>query len=186
LYFIRHAESIFVEGKERTRGLTEKGLLDAESIKARLQAIEYDVFISSPYERAIETIRPLAIYHGEIIQLEEDLRERTIGKFAPETFSDAKDRVYEQFQFAFPNGESSEAAQLRASKVILNILDNHAGKNIVIGTHGDIMTLILNYFDKKFDYSFWKATSMPDIYQATFKGTTLVDVIRLWNDQHIE
>lgn len=29
VYFIRHAESVYVEGKERTRELSEQGIIDA-------------------------------------------------------------------------------------------------------------------------------------------------------------
>ncbi|WP_238323117.1 histidine phosphatase family protein [Gorillibacterium massiliense] len=180
LFFVRHAESAFVEGKERTRGLSIKGQNDAKAIKEVLRYEDIDVFISSPYERAIETIRPTAINYQNDIQVEEDLRERTIGDFTPATFAMAKYRVYEDIQLAFPDGESSEVAQQRASSVILRILDIHKGKKIVIGTHGDIMTLILNYFDKQYEYTFWQSTSMPDIYKVRFKGSELIEVIRLW------
>jgi len=183
IYFVRHAESIYVEGEERTRGLSIQGTNDAETIKEILKSEEIDLFISSPYGRAIDTIRPTALLHQKDILIEEDLRERMIGDFAPATFTEAKKRVYEECQFAFPNGESSILAQQRASNVIERIVDAHKGKKIVIGTHGDIMTLMLNNFDKRFGYNFWLSTSMPDIYKAGFKGSELIEVIRMWKHQ---
>jgi len=81
---------------------------------------------------------------------------------------------------AFPEGESSEEAQKRAVKVILEIFNKYEGNNIVFGTHGDIMTLMMNYFDPQYDYSFWRTTTMPDIYKVVFQGQKLVSTTRLW------
>lgn len=180
IYFVRHAESIFVEGKERTRGLSHKGLNDAISIRDRLFAEEINYFISSPYERAIATIRPLAEIAKAEITIEEGLRERSIGDFLPYSFKDAKQAVYDDFQFSFPNGESSVTAQSRALKVLNSLLSGFAGKKILIGTHGDIMTLMMNYYDKQFDFNFWGSTSMPDIYKLEFEGNKLMSTSRLW------
>jgi len=109
LFFIRHAESVYVEGKERTRGLSEQGMKDANKVRDILKSEDIDVFASSPYERSIETIRRLAIEQGKEIHIEEDLRERKIGDFSP----------FENFNESFPGGESSATAQKRAMKVIL-------------------------------------------------------------------
>lgn len=48
----------------------------------------------------------------------------------------------------------------------MHIIDKYKGKRIAIGTHGNIMAIMMNYFDKKYDYSFWKSLSMP-----AFPGT---------------
>lgn len=58
LYFVRHGESVFVEGQERNRGLSAKGKLDALTVKEILKVENIDHFISSPYARAVETIAP--------------------------------------------------------------------------------------------------------------------------------
>jgi len=180
MYFVRHAESVFVVGKERTRGLSVQGKQDAVLIRDILKFENIDVFISSPYERAIETIYPTAIELQKDIHIEEDLRERMIGDFTPRTFKEAKHRVFEEMDFSFPGGESSIVAQKRATSVILRIIDTYKGKKIVVGTHGDIMTLILNYFDKKYEYTFWQSTSMPDIYKLKIEDDKLIDGIRMW------
>ncbi|AZK47941.1 histidine phosphatase family protein [Paenibacillus lentus] len=180
LYFVRHAESVFVEGKERTRGLSEQGMKDAETIRTVLKSEDIDLFVSSPYERSIETIRSAANEYRKEIEIEEDLRERTIGDFSPRTFKEAKFQVYKAMDFAFPGGESSIEAQKRAVRVITSIIDRNLGKKIVVGTHGDIMTLMLNYFDKQYDYIFWESTSMPDIYKLRLEGNELIEVIKMW------
>ncbi|GAE08515.1 histidine phosphatase family protein [Paenibacillus sp. JCM 10914] len=120
---------------------------------------------------------------GLEIMEEEDLRERKLGDLHEISFADAKRKLYADRNFSLPGGESSRDAQSRAIKVINNILDQYAGKRVVIGTHGDIMTLMLNHFDARFAYEFWQGTSMPDIYRADFEQGTLVNIARLWNEE---
>lgn len=180
LYYVRHGESVFVEGAERIRGLSDQGIKDAQIIRDILRYENIDMFFSSPYERSIETIRPTAIEQQKEIMIKEDLRERTIGDFSPVLFQEAKDRVFKDMQFAYPNGETSWEAQERAIIAIKNIIEANKGKKIVIGTHGDIMTLMLNYFDKRYGYDFWKSTSLPDIYKISIEGMELLEVKRMW------
>lgn len=61
---IRHGESPKV-GNERTRGLTDKGEQDAIKVAESLKEEGVEVFVSSPYTRAVETIRGLAEYAGK-------------------------------------------------------------------------------------------------------------------------
>ena len=42
------------------------------------------------------------------------------------------------------------------------------------------MVLIMNYFDRKYDFSFWKGLDMPDIYKLTFDNTKLIEVNKVW------
>jgi 2,3-bisphosphoglycerate-dependent phosphoglycerate mutase len=72
-------------------------------------------------------------------------------------------------------------AQKRGIKATLKVLETYEGKNIAIGTHGNIMVLIMNYFDRKYGFSFWKDLDMPDIYKLSFDNMDLKEVNRIWN-----
>ncbi|WP_438445400.1 histidine phosphatase family protein [Gorillibacterium sp. sgz5001074] len=180
IYFVRHAESVYIPHRERERGLTEKGREAANRMADLLGEADIDGMLSSPYERAIETVRPMAERRKQEIRLVEDLRERAIGEIPEDGFQSAKKRVYEDFQYAYPSGESGYQAQDRALRALLSILEEYDGKRIVIGTHGDILTLMLHAFDPSYGYDFWQASTMPDLYRATFSGRTLERVERLW------
>lgn len=181
IYFIRHADSVYVPNMERTRGLSEKGKEDTFKVIKILRNKSIDLFISSPYERAVETINGLATTFKSEILLIEELREREIGNIPDNGFKAAKKHVYDDFDFAYPGGESSHEAQQRAVKALRLIINTHYGKKIVIGTHGDIMTLMINYFDKSYGYDFWSSSTMPDIYRSEFIGEALEKVERIWN-----
>jgi len=182
LYYVRHAESPFIEGEERARGLSVEGARAAEQVKDLLLNEGIDVVISSSYQRAKDTIQPLADALALPIVEYEDLRERKVGDFQGYSFLDAKEKLFQDFAYSFPGGESSTAAQSRAVRVIEEILNEYIGKRVVLGTHGDIMTLILNHYDQRFDYHFWRGTSMPDIYRVEFEEGQLVHIARLWSN----
>lgn len=166
--------------------MNEKGVFDAQRIQQILEPEELEIFVSSPYDRSIQTINPVVEQQKQEIVIYEDLREREVGDFAPISFMEAKQRVYENSDFFFQNGESSREAQARAVDVIEHLLAEYCGKKIGIGTHGDIMTLIMNHYDPKYDYEFWQSTTMPDIYRLEFEKNRLTNVTRLWNTPNVE
>ena len=75
IYMVRHGESPKLEGSERTRGLTEKGSLDAHRVTDILKAEAIDTFISSPYKRAVLTIEKAANFYEEEVLIYENLKE---------------------------------------------------------------------------------------------------------------
>lgn len=180
IYLIRHAESPYAEGQEQTRGLSEQGQADAERIRTILQKKPIDLLFSSPYARAIHTLQPLADELQKEIILVEELRERRIGNIADLSFTDAKRRVYEDFLAVFEGGESSTEAQERGVRELKLLLEKYAGSTLAIGTHGDIMTLMMNYFNPRYGFEFWLSTTMPDIYRIEFVGKELMEVTREW------
>jgi 2,3-bisphosphoglycerate-dependent phosphoglycerate mutase len=88
--------------------------------------------------------------------------------------------VWEDYTFSWEGGESNLEAQERGLEAIKEILQRYEGENIAIGTHGNIMVLIMQYFDKSFDFNFWKNLDMPDIYKVTFNGLQYREALRCW------
>ena len=81
-----------------------------------------------------------------------------------------------------PGGESNADCQNRSISVIKTILKEHSGKKIAIGTHGLVMTLMMNYFDSSYGLDFLNQLKKPDIYKLSFENLELKEVIRLWNE----
>ncbi|MGV2686506.1 histidine phosphatase family protein, partial [Clostridium perfringens] len=120
---------------------------------------------------------------GLPIAEQEDLRERKVGDSQGHSFLDAKKILFQDPTTSFPGGESSKTAQSRAIQVLEEILNTHIGKRVVIGTHGDIMTIMLHHYDQRFDYLFWQGMTLPDIYRVEFEEGRLVNIARLWSEQ---
>ncbi|PEN59202.1 histidine phosphatase family protein [Bacillus toyonensis] len=183
IYFVRHAHSTYTK-EERERPLSEKGHCDAENVTRLLKDGHIDVVISSPYKRAIKTVQGIANTYNVSIQIEEDLRERLLSSEPLEDFNDAIENVWEDWTFAYEGGESNDVAQKRAILCMQNILEKYKGKNIVIGTHGNIMVLLMNYFDSKYDFQFWKTIQMPDVYKLTFDNNRFISAERIEEAGH--
>lgn len=77
IYMVRHGESPKLDGgeRERTRGLTKKGSLDAHRVTDILKTEGIDTFISSPYKRAVLTIEKTANLYEKEILIYENLKE---------------------------------------------------------------------------------------------------------------
>ncbi|MBW8352045.1 histidine phosphatase family protein [Bacillus sp. IITD106] len=179
LYFVRHAHSTYTPD-EQGRPLSVRGLEYAQLVTDILKLEEIDYVISSPYKRAIQTVEGIAIWIHKEVMIEEDFKERMLAGFPVEDFNEAITKVWENPEFAWEGGESNVSAQKRGVEITCKILQKYESKNVVIGTHGNIMVLIMNYFDSKFDFSFWQNLDMPDIYKLTFEGMQLVDVKQIW------
>jgi len=179
LYFVRHAHSTFTPD-ELGRPLSNKGLADAERITNILQNENIDMIISSPYKRAVQTVEGVAKVIGEEVIIEDGFKERNLSVKSVEDFNLAITKVWEEPTFALEGGESNIVAQKRGIKATLKLLETYEGKNIAVGTHGNIMVLIMNFFDEKYGFTFWKDLDMPDIYKLTFDKKNLKDVNRIW------
>jgi len=184
IYMVRHAESPYTEGNERTRGLTQKGKIHAETITELLKDEGINIIISSPYARAILTLEGLAKELELDIKIIEDLRERHFSDYiiSNEEFIPALKKAFDDPDYALPGGESNTVCQNRSVGVLKNILEEFKGKKIAIGTHGNVMTLMMNYFDSNYGLDFLNQTKKPDIYKIQFKDLELEEVTRLWKE----
>lgn len=184
IYMVRHADSPFSLDEEETRGLSEKGWRDAEKITEILLSERVEAFVSSSYARAIQTVEGAAKTLGLEIALDSRFRERDLA--ARDTFFEdfemAIQKVFADTEYAYPGGESNRVARERGVAGLQDILDTYRGKRVAIGTHGNIMTIIMNHYDPAYDFYFWKQTTKPDIYRLTFEENDLQQVTRLWND----
>jgi len=183
IYLVRHAQSAYTTD-ELNRPLSEKGLKDAERITEILLGENINYVFSSPYKRAIQTVEGAAKKAKTEVIIKEGFRERRIAEEPVEDFDNAMTKLWTNYNFSLNGGESNFQAQKRGVKSINKILNEYKGNNIVIGTHGNIMVLIMNYFDRKYDYEFWKNLTMPDIYKLSFQDNKFIQAERIWSDRN--
>ncbi|GEL04908.1 histidine phosphatase family protein [Rummeliibacillus stabekisii] len=180
LFFVRHAHSSYTPD-ELNRPLSEKGFSDATLVTRLLKTEGIDVVLSSPYKRAVQTVEGIAEYIHTDIGIIEGFKERTLTAVPSNDFAFAIAKVWEDYNFSWEGGESNVVAQKRGIEATYKILDNYKDKNVVIGTHGNIMVLIMNFFDRQYNFSFWQNLDMPDIFKLSFDGKVLRNVERIWD-----
>jgi 2,3-bisphosphoglycerate-dependent phosphoglycerate mutase len=151
LYFVRHAESDLSVREDDVRPLTPKGFMDALKVTAALKDSGITKVYSSPYVRAVDTVRDLAEKLSLEVVRVDDLRERTVGGWV-EDFHTYSKKQWEDFSFKNPGGESLAEVQERNMQAVHTIIEDNLGSSVVIGTHGTALSTILNYFDPTFGY----------------------------------
>ncbi|KPL60270.1 histidine phosphatase family protein [Rossellomorea vietnamensis] len=183
IYMIRHGDSP-KEGPERSRGLTEKGIADTRKLTELLIKEDLDVVVSSPYLRSILTVEGVSQHIGQAVFVEEDLKERVFStdnhRMPDQELGPLLEASFLDPDFSLKGAESNADCVKRGIGVLNTLLDPYRKKKIAVGTHGAIMTLMLGYYDSRFDLNFLHRTSKPDVYRMEFKGLEFVGVERLW------
>lgn len=179
IYFVRHAHSTYTP-EELTRPLSEKGMRDARRVTRILESENLDHVVSSPFLRAVQTVEGTAASLNQDVILIHGFKERLLSSEPLDDFQGAIRKVWEEPSFHWEGGESNVDAQKRGVAAMLELLKEYEGKRVAVGTHGNIMVLIMNYFDPRYGLAFWESLDLPDVYRLTFDGVDLVQVSRLW------
>ena len=91
---------------------------------------------------------------------------------------DAKTRIYfTNIDIAFSGGESTKQATDRAISLIQHVLKLNYTTTLLV-THGNLLTLILKYFDHTIGFHEWKALTNPDVYEIVIDEQCTIK--RLW------
>lgn len=172
IYFVRHAQPDHSWQDNRTRPLTREGREDSCSVTAFFKDIPVDAFYCSPYVRSLHTIAGAA--RGKVIHTDERLRER--DSLPGSNSREMIEKRWEDPSFHEPGGESLRMVQKRNIQALKEILAEHPGQTLVVGTHGTALCSILNYYDPSFSCrDFFRIIDwMPYILELDFEGDRLV------------
>ncbi len=178
IYIIRHCEA---EGQPVESELTDVGFKQAIDLAAFFYDIEIDRIISSPYKRTIQSILPLANQRNIEIELNHQLTERILSKEHLTDWLDKLRMTFADFDLRYEGGESSQEAANRIIEVVEAILHGNE-ENTILVTHGNLMSLLLNHFNKDFGFDEWANLSNPDVYLLKSKNSE-VTIERIWREK---
>lgn len=179
LFLVRHALTA-VTGKTlygQTRGvvLDERGRAQAERLVERLAPVRITAVYSSPLERCVQTVAPLAARRGLEVIPRDGLIEMDAGSWTNRPLARLRrTRLWRELmehpsQFRFPGGESYAEAQARALTEIQVIATRHPRGRVVVGTHGDVVRMLVAHL-----------TGAPlDLFQRTMSEPASVSVVTL-------
>ena len=177
VYFIRHAEPDYTNHNDVTRELSAKGLEDRKLVTKYLQDKHIDIVLSSPYKRAIDTVKHFADTNGHTVKTIDDFRERKIDTWM-EDFDAFCRRQWNDFSYKLPDGEALCEVQERNIRALKQVLKEYIDKTIVVGSHGTALCTIIHYFDPAFGYEdFVRVKSlMPWIVRFAFSGDPMQEM----------
>jgi len=177
LILVRHCES---SGQEPEATLTEVGHRQARALLPSLDRVGIDFVVSSPYERALQSIAPFATKHSLTVHQDARFRERELSAVALPDWLDHLERSYRDLDYRHPTGESGRDAQQRAWQAIDEVVDaGHRCPAIV--AHGNLIALILRRIDPSIGFEFWRGLSNPDVYQLSRTDGSKWRSERLWS-----
>lgn len=159
-YLIRHCSAT---GQEPDAPLTEAGEQQALALADFFRDIPVDRIISSDYTRATASIAPLATSKQLTIETEPRLRERILSLEPRDDWFELLRHSFTDASFRVPGAESGQDATDRILSVIES-LDDVNGTTVLV-THGNLLALLLQHVDNRFDFDTWRNLSNPDVYR---------------------
>lgn len=154
-YLIRHGDKQHDDqmiGRAPGVHLTARGRTQARRLAAHFGRISISRILSSPLERAVETVTPLAEARGLSVEAAPAFDEIDMGRWTGRKKATVE-RTAEWRRFTrcsvnttIPGGESLPEAQARIASAIIRLGEEQPGANFVIGTHEDPIRLAVCYF----------------------------------------
>lgn len=165
LIIIRHAESA-LNDQNRIQGhkdsaLTFKGQRQAQLLAKRLRSFKIDKVYSSDLGRAYSTTIAILRHQKLPIQRDPLLREIHLGDWegmTPEEVDKLYDKGYQKWlkkpsSVKIPKSESLVHFQKRVTRRMKQIARANRGKNILVVTHGGVITALLaDWLKADFDH----------------------------------
>lgn len=178
IYIVRHCEA---EGQAADAQLTTNGMEQANQLADFLSTHKIDRILSSPYLRAIQSIEPFSKRTNIQIEEDERLKERVLSNVNLIDWLEKLEKTYDNLTLTYEGGESSIQAMDRIVTVVEESL-NAGCNNLLLVTHGNIMSLLLLHYDSEFGFNEWKQLSNPDVYVISDNDGWTIERIWMEND----
>lgn len=175
IYVIRHCEA---EGQPPEAPLTEKGCNQALNLSSNFSQKNIERIISSPFKRAIDTIQPFAEAFKIKVETNDKLTERVLSSKNLSDWPEKLSNTFDDMELKYEGGESSQEAMERIVEVVEEVFESEYNNTIIV-THGNLMALLLRYYNNKFGFEDWKNLSNPDVYVLVSENNN-VSYKRLW------
>ena len=180
LYITRHGETEWnLQGRvqgSKDSDLTNKGKEQATKLRKYLEGTSIDVIFSSSSGRAYNTARIIAENREIDIIKSDGLKEMHLGIWEGKSFDSIKED-YKEMHETFWNkphllkefpGETFDDFRKRVVGTVLQIVEEHEGKKIMIVAHALVLKILMSYFEERpleklFDEHFMHSTCLNEV-----------------------
>jgi 2,3-bisphosphoglycerate-dependent phosphoglycerate mutase len=153
---------------ELDRPLTPGGVSAAASLAPELAALGAGRVVSSPYLRAVQTVRPAADALGVPVETDPELREWDSGLRPRPDFARLHEESWADPALTRSGGESLAQLSARAVVALRRLLD---GPDVLVGSHGTFVSRALVGFGCPVGWAFARAMPMPAVYVLSFASS---------------
>ena len=156
VFMVRHGATV-LSAEDRFAGATDVALSDegreqTRRLAQRLSSEKIVAVYASPLGRTVETAGILAAPHQLDVQTRDGLREISHGRWEQLTRREVEERFPEEaaewerdpYTFSPVGGESGLAVTARALPVLIELVRQHPGENILVVSHKATIRLLLS------------------------------------------
>ena len=174
IIFVRHAQSLpSPDLPEEVWPLSEKGQAQARDLAPVLGELGVSALASSPFLRAVETLKPFADQAGLPIHVDEDLRERNLSAgWLPDIagVEDAVRKMHADLDYCLPGGESGRECLARFEAAIARVAALYPGQTVAIGSHGGVLGHLAARHRSDLPADFWRSIRNPHLFFFDLTG----------------
>jgi probable phosphomutase (TIGR03848 family) len=155
--------------------LDRRGKMQADLLVERLAPVKLTAIYSSPLERCVQTVEPLAAAQRLPVIQRPGLIEMDAGEWTGKPLTRLRrTKRWDEVQnspatFRFPGGESFAEALDRVAADVDAIARRHRRGRVAVATHGDIVRILLAYLEG----------APLDRFQRTVVDTASVSVVHI-------
>lgn len=172
LYFIRHSIRDISYRHDESAPLTEDGVRLALDLVEIFKNKEIVQIYSSPFKRALDTVKPIAEDKGLKIEIVDNFYERTVGDWI-DNFSEFAERQWKDFDYKLENGESLNEVKQRIVPAFEDIINKSEGDLIICGHGTSFSVLFHEITNGKFGYKQFSEMQMPDVFVHEIGSTSI-------------
>jgi broad specificity phosphatase PhoE len=146
LLLARHGETDWnrerrLQGSSDTE-LNELGRSQARDLAAELEDVELAAVYSSDLRRARETAEIVAASKGLTVDVDQNLRERSFGRWEGLTRAEIAERFGD---LEHHDGESDEEVRLRVLAAVKRIVERHPDGQVLVVSHGSALNTLWHH-----------------------------------------
>lgn len=173
LILVRHCQTT---GQAPESELTALGRTQAGELAVFLAGFNIDHIVTSPYQRARDSIAPFAELRDLCPVIDDRLAERRLADTDLPHWRDVVQRAFVDLDHVEPGGESGRETLIRGWAAIHDAAT--AGKELpVVVGHGHLFGLVLHSIDPAFGFAGHAAMTNPDVFLLEDEPWRFV---RLW------
>jgi len=159
IYLLRHCKAT---GQEYNAKITSEGKESSIKLIPILSKLNINEIHCSPMTRAIDTVIPFAEKNKIHINTTEVLQERILSFDVIPDWKSHLEKTFLDFDYKLEMAESSNDA-LKRIFTFVKSLEND--KNHLIVSHGNLLSLLINKYDKKFGFMESLKMENPDLFK---------------------
>lgn len=181
LILVRHSQpEILPDVPARQWQLSDMGRRRCRVLADHLAPYEPGVIVASLESKAISTARIVAEILGTPLEIAPDLHEhdrRNVKFHADEEGFESQVISFFQHPDSLVFGsETADEAHSRFASAVDDVVAHHPTGNLVVVTHGTVMTLFVSRAAALDPVAFWRALGLPSFAVLALPGSELLDV----------